>query len=420
MAGGPADRRSPWTRPKDIKIALVLVLGVAVGALAIWATSESAATESTVATSPAPKQAMPFRVPTTFTERWRAPSAGTPVPVTEGSTVVTGDGGEVIGRDPLSGQQRWRYARDIELCTVGGEWSRAVAMYTGRSGCSEVTALDADSGRRVAQRNGDAEPGTQLIGDGSHLVTTGTTLINVWSQDLLRTMEIGRLPAAVNPGKQPRAGCSFTSMTVADEMIGTVGRCPGDDGNRLIVFKTTHYEKNESRSDEPKEIYDAPLPRGPVHIVAVSDPSSDDKPMTAVALGIDRKLMIFGPDGKRSTAYELDLPANELSTVPARGVPLKSRTEKAVYWFTGSRTVALAEADLRPKWTLNGTIGTGTLFAGKLLAPIPGGIAVVDEDSGRTERTIAIDRGDYRGPVRLAAIGTVLLEQRGDTLVALR
>ncbi|MGH3949534.1 MAG: Rv3212 family protein [Pseudonocardiaceae bacterium] len=417
---GRSARRSPWTRPRDKFIAAAIALGVAAAGLAAWATSDSAATESTVATAPAPELDMPFRVPASFTELWRAPSAATPVPVAEGSTVVTGDGGEVVGRNPLTGEQRWRYARDIDLCTVAGEWSRAVAVYTKGEGCSEVTALDAATGHRRAQRNGDAEEGTRLLSDGTHLVTTGTRLINVWSQELLRTMEFGELPAPVNPGKQPRAGCEFGSIAVADGKIAVVARCPDESTARLIVLKTTHYENNESRSDEPKELYSALLPGGPARVVAVSDPESKDKPVTAVALAEQQLLLVYGPDGKRSSAYELDLPEQELTAIPADGVLTTSRTDEAVYWFTGSATIALAADDFRPQWTLRDTLGTTTMFAERLLVPISGGIAVVDPENGKTLRTVPVDRGDYTGPVRLATIGPVLLEQRGDTLVALR
>lgn len=411
--------RSPWTRPRDRVVAAGLAAAVAAFAVAVVAGSDGAATESTVAAGPAAELPTPFRVPTTFTEAWRAPSDATPVPVAQGSTVVTGDDGEVVGRDPMTGRQRWRYARDVPLCTLAGEWSRAVAVHTKGSGCSEVTALDADTGVRKAQRNGDAEQGTRLLGDGAHLVTTGATLLNVWSQDLLRTMEIGALPAPVNPGKQPRSGCRFATVAVADQMIATSGPCPGKVRDRLIVFKTTNYEGNESRSDEPKELYAVELPPGPARVVAVSDPASSDKPVTAVASAAERKLLVFSDSGKRSTAYQLDLPQAELDGLPEGGVTPTFRSDRAVYWFTGSRTVALGVSDLAPRWTLTETAGTATLYAGKLIVPIRGGLAVVDEDTGRTERTIGVDRGDYAGPVRLAAAGPVLLEQRGDTLVAL-
>ncbi|MGH3520446.1 MAG: Rv3212 family protein [Haloechinothrix sp.] len=427
---GSSARRSPWTSPRDRVIAVAIALGVATTGMVVWATSDSVGTESTVARTPARPLDTPSRVPNSFTELWRAPSAATPVPVAQGSTVVTGDSGEVIGRDPLSGFQRWRYARDTPLCTVAGEWSKAIAVFTKGNGCSEVTALDADTGRRAAQRNGDAEAGTQLLSDGSHLVTTGTRLINVWSQELLRAMEFGELPAPVNPGKQPRAGCEFSSIAIAHGKIGTVARCPGEAAARLIVFTTTHYEKDESRSDEPKELYSAALPSGPARVVAISGPEpedagpedaeSEDRAVTAVALAEQKLLLVYGPDGKRSTAFSLDLPEQELAGAPAGGAVLTSHTETGVYWFTGSRTIALAGADLRPRWTLRDTIGTTTEFGGRLLVPITGGLAVVDEQSGETLRTVAVDRGGYAGPVRLASVGPVLLEQRGDLLVALR
>src|SRR5690606_24613757 len=107
--------------------------------------------------------------------------------------------------------QVWHYERDLPLCTVGEAWSSALAVYRKSSGCSEVSRLDLATGRLQAQRNGDAELGTRLLSDGTHVLATGRKLLNVWSRDLIRTMEYGRVPAPVEPDRQHRPGCSATS-----------------------------------------------------------------------------------------------------------------------------------------------------------------------------------------------------------------
>ena len=48
------------------------------------------------------------------------------------------------------------------------------------------------------------------------------------------------------------------------------------------------------------------------------------------------------------------------------------------------------------------------------------GFYKTDHGSGAVIRTIPVGRGDYRGPVMLASIGSMVLEQRGPLVVALR
>jgi hypothetical protein len=91
-----------------------------------------------------------------------------------------------------------------------------------------------------------------------------------------------------------------------------------------------------------------------------------------------------------------------------------------MYWFTGSATVALDIVDLRPRWTRAGSLGPGTEVAGRVLLPVPGALAVVDTTTGQQVGALPVDRGDYRGPVATASSGAVVLERRGDTVVALR
>jgi hypothetical protein len=95
-------------------------------------------------------------------------------------------------------------------------------------------------------------------------------------------------------------------------------------------------------------------------------------------------------------------------------------TPVAVYWFTGSRTIALSAADLSPLWTVPGTLGPGTMFAGQMLVPITDGLRVLRPATGAPVGTLPVDRGDYTGPVTMSTLGSMVYEQRGDTLVAMR
>lgn len=400
---------------------------VGVGVL-VWLTSENRATHADTADDAPQPLAIPDEIPDRFEELWRAPSAATPRPVTDGASVVTGDGDTVTGRDPLTGQERWRYARDRALCTVSDTWSTAMALYERRSPagdwCSEVTQLDMGTGERTAQRNGNAELGTQLIDDGSHAVTTGENLINVWSQNLVRTMEYGKVPAPVEPGRQPRPGCDYGSVAVASGKIGVIERCDDDATDRLTVFGTTHTDDGETKSDEPKVFFTTLLDSENARVVALTDQHESGKNdyLVAVAFGDAKKLAVYDGNGNKTAQYSLDLPAAALTSDPDGRVEPIARTGSGIYWSTGASTIALDADNLRPRWTLHGTTGTGTQFGSELLLPVRGGLAVIEEESGEVKRTLSVDRGGESadGPVRLATVGPVLLEQRGPTLVALR
>lgn len=407
-------RRSPWNRPRDRLIAgLILVVALAAGLL-IWAGSESRSTISQTVQPGPPLPPVPGAVPGALTELWRAPDGAVPVPVVGDTTVVTASGGDILGRDPLTGAVRWQYSRDLQLCTTSQAWARVLAVYrkdglNNESGCSEVVALDPDTGHRTAQRTGSAELGTRLVTDGAYVTAYGPTLLNTWRDDLVETVEYGRVPALLNPGKQPRTGCSYGSVAASAGQVGVIERCLGDSGDRITVLQAVPKE-----SDQPEVSYSQVLPGRSAQLVAMSGDYS------AVAMPSQRLLLIYGQDGGQVAAYPLDLPADDLARDPAGGVASTSTASSNVYWFTGSKLMALSKDNLTPRWTLGSALGPGVLFDHQLVVPIQGGLAVLNEQDGSTIRTIGLDRHGYTGPVRLTAVGPVLLEQRGDTVVALR
>ncbi|RKT52681.1 PQQ-binding-like beta-propeller repeat protein [Saccharothrix australiensis] len=398
-----------WRTRGDYLALALLVVGVLVASTLVWAFSDARHTVSQTG----PSQVTPLPpatvLPPTLAEVWRAPSGATPAPVALDSVVVTGHDGEVVGRDALTGDVRWRYSRNWPLCTVSTAWGKAFALYRKDTNCSELTTLDMASGKRGPQRNGDAALDTRLLDEGSHVVTTGETYFEVYRRDdLVRSLEYGTLRAIVNANKQPRPGCRYGSFAVSSGKVAVVERCHHQDpSDRITVLKP-----NPEKSDEPHVLSSVIIGEKDARVVAVTG--------NRVAVAAPGKLIVFDAEtGGLVQEHPVDVTADELrGDPPGRVVPTLTSTAN-VYWFTGSRTVALSLVDLSPVWSTPSR-GPGTTLAGRVLIPVPEGLRVVDQVTGAEVGRIPVDRGGYDGPVQLATEGPVVLEQRGDTLVALR
>lgn len=470
------------TRSDLVGVALILVAAVAAGTL-VWLRSDARATESDPAPRPATTELAPAQAPDALHEVWRARSPATPQPVVAGPSAVTAEGGEVLGHDPATGRELWRYSRDLPLCTVGAEWSRALAVYRKSQNCSEVSSLQGSTGVRGPARNSDAEFGTRLLSDGTYVTATGSRVINTWRSDLVRTQQYGIMPALKNPDNNlHRKGCDYGSTAVGNGRIAVIESCPNEANKRLTVLKA-HPEDNE----KPEEVFSTIVGGSDATAVAVTSSRS------AVFLRDQNRLVVYNnstgsvqeqfpmsaagtrspPDGVAATADDRlwtislrpDVPQRErtarslaaalsrfdpgiteqsvlagLATAtpqrPYRLISLDDQQYKQVedrvrgiggaevsglmYWHTGNTAVSLDVATLAPMWTLPDALGPGALFGGKLLVPVRDGIAVLDRNRGTRERVIPVDRQGWQGPVSLDSAGSTLLEQRGPALVALR
>lgn len=421
---GPVEERPParsWRTRRDFLAVALIAVAALVASVLTWAFSDARATTSV--TGPSSWEQLPevTSLPPSLAEVWRAPSGASQSPVVvqtasketgeeKPSTVVTGDGGQVDGRDPLTGDVRWTYRRDLPLCVVSTAWGRAMALYSKGTNCSELTSLDGVTGERKAQRNGDAEPGTALLNEGSHLITTGSKFLEVYRRDdLVRSLEFGGLRAIVNPNKQPRVGCAYGSVAVTTGKFAVVERCPEDASDRVTVLKP-----NPDKSDEPKVFASVLTGGANVQLVAVTEK------LFAVAVPKPGRLLVFDSEtGNQVTEVPLDVPEADFAD-PANHVTQVFSTKTNVFWFTGSRTIALSRETLTPLWTAQGTLGAGTTLAGRLLVPVENGLRVHEQATGEVVGTIRVNREGHTGPVQLATAGPVVLEQRGGTLVALR
>ncbi|MBB5956137.1 hypothetical protein FHS29_002723 [Saccharothrix tamanrassetensis] len=406
---GPTGPVRTWrTRGDYIGLALVVVAVLVASAL-VWAFSDARNTVSQTGPSQITPLLPATALPPTLAEVWRAPSSATQTPVSLDSVVVTGHDGEVAGRDALTGDVRWRYSRDWPLCTVSTAWGKVFALYRKDTNCSELTTLDPASGKRGPQRNGDAALDTRLLNEGSHVVTTGETYFEVYRRDdLVRSLEYGTLRAIVNADKQPRPGCRYGSFAVAGSKLAVIERCYHQDpSDRITVLKP-----NPEKSDEPQVISSVTVGDKGARVVAVTG--------NRVAVAVPGKLIVFDTEtGGMIAEYPVEVSADELrGDPPGRVVPTMTSTAN-IYWFTGSRTIALSLVDLNPLWSTPSQ-GPGTTLAGRVLIPVEDALKVVDQVGGQEVGRIPVNREGYDGPVQLATEGPVVLEQRGDTLVALR
>lgn len=409
----PPERRTRW----DLTAAAVVAVIVFTVAAALWWTSDAHRTTLTTAAGPAPSNATSAAgsgsLPTALTEAWRAPSPATPVPLAADGTAVTGAAGVVAGRDLHTGAVRWSYQRDRSLCTVAAAFHQVLAVYQRSETCSQVTTLGWIDGRRGPQRTGPVEAPTRLVAAGNQVAATGRRYLEVWRSDLVRTLAYGRLPTPVQPATQPRPDCLHDSVALSNAKLGggklaVVEQCPGERV-RLTVQRSDPKEP-----DHPEVIFSTLLSGQQVQVVAMSGER------VAVALPDPARLAVLDGQGKEVAEYPLAIPDADLRGNPPGGLADVTETPTEIRWFTGSATVALDIADLRPRWTRPGSLGTGSEVAGRLLLPVPGALAVLDTTTGQQLGALPVDRGGYRGPVGTTSSGGVVLEQRGDTLVALR
>jgi hypothetical protein len=418
----PPERR----RRGDIIAAAVLALLLIGAGLTVWRASPVAHTSDEPAAIPISQPPAAADVPAGFTEAWRQPSGATDQPVVAGPAAVTADGSRVVGRDAATGTEGWSYSRDRPLCTVDsafpdGGVRRVLALYAGTTGyCSELTALRSDTGTRLAASNPDVRPGTRLVADRTYVVATGADYLEVWRSDLVKTLEYGVVTTPVQAGRQPRPGCTYGSVAVSGGRVGVIERCPGEGTDRLTVLAAD----GNGGADKPQVEFSVPLPSAGATLVALSADRA------AVALPGPPRLELLDGAGQQVGLVPLDVPDADLATnAPGRIATTESTVGSAnvtgagdgrVYWWTGSRTIALDGTDLAPLWTVDGTLGPALPYGRGLLVPVPAGLLDLDATRGTALRTLPVARADPTAPVRLAAVGNVLLEQRGTEVVALR
>lgn len=417
LGGAPLRRR----RSDLVAIALITAV-VVVGAILVVSAGDEAATTLRTAARPLTVPP-PGPVPTSLTEAWRADSPASATgatPIGIGPVVVTagpgGSGGQVVGRDPVTGAEAWSYTRPGSVCTLGGGFGMVLAVFRteGPTGpwCSDVASFTPATGARGPARNADLREGTRLLADRDQVTGTGPDYLEAWRYDLVATTEIGRVPTPVQPPDvQQRSVCTNGSVAVGGRVIGALERCPGEDSDRLTFFAA-----DPASAEKPEERGSVLLGVRGARLVAVNG----DRAAVAAPDGTLRVVTAAG----QVTTVPLGPAAGPTTDPPGLATPVRAGGP-VLLWWTGTATVALDPVELRPRWTVPGTIGPGAPVPGTgaavtLLVPVPSGLAVVDAATGVPRGLVPVARAPGPTPVGVGVVGTTVLEQRGSEVVALR
>lgn len=389
----------------DLIAAAAIATAVAVFIAMFWWNSSTRVTTSRPAGAPAPTVATPASVPAALQQRWTATSARTRVPLIVSNTVVTGDGRTVTGLDPQTGQQRWVYARDTELCGVSYVYDLAVAVYPDSRGCGQVSGIRAGTGERGPTRTSYADKQVVLTSDGSAVLSTGPTRLELWRSDLVRILSYGEIDARVKPVNQGiGGGCTLMSAAASDTAVSVLEACRDQKDLRLTLIKPA---KEEDEPDTKRVELPGLAVDSDARVLSVSGTT------TAVFLPTPRpEVVVYDETGTKVSQTPLRSPATLTGAAPA-----VSRAGDLITWWTGSAVMVFNDK-LGYRYTLDAVdpLGPATMMAGRLLVPVPDGLAVYDPADGARERLIPLSHPQGNGPVMPAVSGSTVVEQNGDAL----
>ncbi len=400
----------PERRTKsDIAAAVAIVVVIAVAASLIWWTSDARATLSRPAAAAAPTPTLARDVPATLRQLWTAPSPGTRVPVVVAGAVATGSGREVQGRNPDTGQVQWSYSRDTDLCGLTWVYHYAVAVYRDDRGCGQVSTIDGSTGRRGPARSSYADPKVRLSSDGTTVLSAGATRLEMWRSDMVRMMVYGEIDARVKPvNRGLHSGCTLESAVASSSAVAVLEACADQADMKLVLLRPG------KEDDEPQQqvVQESGVRPGTgARVVVVS------QNRTAVYLPTPQPHVdVVDETGTTVSSTLLAGPPSPSSVV--------SQSGNLVTWWTGDALLVLDASNLTARYTIAAgetaaPLGPGVMMAGQLLVPVTGAIGVYDPVNGEASRYIPVERQPSGSAVIPAVSGSRVIEQRGDTVVAL-
>lgn len=400
----------PERRTKtDIAAAAAIAVVVAVTASLIWWTSDARATISRPAATAAPTATQARDVPATLHQLWTAPSPATRVPVVVAGTIATGNGREVQGRDPGTGQVQWTYSRDTDLCGVTWVYHYAVAVYKDDRGCGQVSTIEGSTGRRGPARSSYADPAVRLSSDGTTVLSAGDTRLEMWRSDMVRMMAYGETDARVKPvNRGLHSGCTLESAAASSSSVAVLEACTNQADLKLILLRPG------KEDDEPQQ-----------QVVQ----ESGVRPGTGarvVVVSQNRAAVYFPtPQPRLDVVDETGTTVSStLLTGPPSASSVVSNTGNLITWWTGDALLVLDATNLTARYTIAAgetaaPLGPGVMMAGQLLVPVTGALGVYDPVNGEAGRYIPVERQPISTAVIPAVSGSRVVEQRGDTIVAL-
>ena len=411
----PAERNSP----KDWYAVAAIVLAIAVVIAVCVFTAPVQRVESTVASNPLSAnetgRAPSSDGPRALTETWSTPDPSQPLTVGKGGVLVRKDDHTVVMLRAATGEQVWRYRAADPICSSASNGGYTLVVTRSAKGCGEVVSLNTEDGSYHATRAALASDKVAIQSSNDNVGTVSSTRVELWRDDLVRTVEVGKVEAPAQAGKQLHPACQIGSALWRKDLLAVMQRCEeanvdveadqhdGDKGY-VRLMKTVPED-----SSEPEDHTSWTLPYDAV-LVAVSQ----DRALVYVPTGPDTaEFQVLNKDGEADKVQTFVAPYSTLAHNASAGFsPETADLPENMTWWDGQRLIGFNPASLAPTWTVEGALGTGAAMSDRLLVPVRDGIAVVNWSTGKTERVIPVDRGGAEGPVKLAVQGRYVIEQR--------
>lgn len=361
------------------------------------------------------------REPTGLKVVWRAPSPLTSSrlvhgPLVAGPVVLTGTHDTVTGRSPLTGTMVWEYRRGKLLCGLEAAWGSAITAWRFPGGCGDIMLIRGAGGRYGASRSGFAAEPRRIVTGGHHVLSIGSHQVEAWRSDMVRTVLVGRSETPLEPSQAEQQVCKVVDAVENTEAVGVLRQCPGDASLRFSVFNAVPEEDVEP---EEKSTWLTGAQHGAVIEVR-----------NGLAL-----LYLAEPRPRFAvTSYPLEEGNVTLSEVrifeetPARwgratvpGIPVV-RTDKSLFWHDGKNLYAFDAESFALKWSTPQVVGTpaviSTLMGSLhwLLAPVKGGLALLDGTTGKQARLLPIPGSDIS---KVTVVGGMIVAQQGDSVLGL-
>ena len=404
--------------PVDLAVSAAILVAVVVAGFVAWNAGSASKSVSETAPAPTTVPGNLVELPATLRAAWTAQADRPALTLAASGSLVLARGGEVTGHDPVTGKRTWRYQRETDVCGLIENAGLALAFYRDVRGCGEVMALDPTTGQRRASRTSREDHDVTLTGDGNYAVVQGPTRVDVFRSDLVRTVEYGKPDVPVNPGVQPRSGCTIGSALPAGASIAVLETCPTEPSPRLTVIGASPKE-----ASEPQETSSVVAPD-----LGAADPEGGDRARLITATSTGAVVYVPAQDARPARVVTVDPQGRtlyyvEVTTSPGgapRDVPVVTEAGIASF-YTGTSTVVVEAASLTVSMAIPGTLGPGAVIGGQLVVPGPTSLSAYDLRTHAMTRSTVIDKPGYtNGAVLLAEAGDTVIAQWGSTVQAYR
>lgn len=403
-----------WWFSAQRKVDHSLAAGAPVGRAAAGSEGDASAADSVDEQN---KEGSTFPMPRAMVEAWSAHTDSDRLITAEGGVMLL-DGTRATMVNAQDGQQRWHYDQDRRICGLArpAQWARVILVFQSPKGCGEAISFSAATGQYAYTRSALAPTDVEVFDANRTAGTLSPQRVELWRDDLVRTVEVGQQEAPHQPHQQQYLECQFTSALSFADLLVTAQQCP-DTSKKVVRFLAT----TPKDSEEPETLHEFTVPPQAEVIAVQREAAAIYIPASP---GEPPRLQILQQSGDFET-QELASPAAvapEAMAGQSLGLhqPMAMHVGSLSTWFDGEKLNIFTSADLSTHVSVPGALGLGTMVNDRLLVPVVQGIAEVEPASGRILNIIDVQRGDYHGVVQLASTQGQLVELRGKQVVGLQ